>query len=40
MYNDIRLEVNIVKTRHIEVGRYRCMMANEYITVGSISYEN
>ena len=36
---DISMAVNTVKTKYREVGGHRGMMANEHITVDSISYE-
>ena len=36
---DVGLAVNIGKTRYMEVGRHRGMMANEHIRVGSNLYE-
>ena len=36
---DIGLAVNIGKTKYIEIGRLRGMIANEHITLGSNSYE-
>ena len=35
---DIGLAVNTRKTKYMEVGRRRGMMANEHIKVGSNSY--
>ena len=36
----IGLAVNTGKTKYVEVGRHRGMMANEHIRIGSNSYEN
>ena len=36
---DIGLAVNIGKTKYMEVGRHRGMMANAHIKIGSNSYE-
>ena len=36
---DIRLAVNTGKTKCMEIGRRRGMIANEHIKVGSNSYE-
>ena len=39
-YKDIDLAVNIGKTKYMEEGSHRVMMANEHIAVGINSYEN
>ena len=39
-YKDIGLAVNLGKSKYMEVGQNRGMMANEHITVGRNSYEN
>ena len=36
---DIGLAVNIGKTKYMEIGRHRGMMANAHIKIGSNSYE-
>ena len=36
---DIRLAVNIGKTKYMEIGRHRDMIANAHIRIGSNSYE-
>ena len=36
---DIGLAVNIGKTKYMEIGRHRDTIANEYIMIGSHSYE-
>ena len=36
---DIGLAVNIGKTKYMEIGRHRGMIANEHIKIGSNSYE-
>ena len=36
---DIGLTVNIGKTKNMEIGRHRDMIANEHINIGSNSYE-
>ena len=36
---DIGLAVNTGKTKYMEIGRHRGMMANERIWIGSNSYE-
>ena len=36
---DVGLTVNIGKTRYMEVGGHRGMMANAHIKIGSNSYE-
>ena len=36
---DIGLAVNIGKTKYIEIGRHRGMIANAHIKIGSNSYE-
>ena len=38
-FRDIGLAVNTEKTKYMEVGRHRGMIANEYIRIGSNSYE-
>ena len=35
----IGLAVNTGKTKYMEVGRHRGMMANEHVRIGSKSYE-
>jgi hypothetical protein len=35
---DIGLAVNIGKTKHMEIGRHRVMIANALINIGSNSY--
>ena len=37
---DMGLVVNVGKTKYMEVGRHRGIMANEHIRIGSNSYEN
>ena len=37
---DIGLAVNIGKTKYMEIGRHRGMIANSHIKIGSNSYEN
>ena len=37
--NDIGLAVNTEKTKYMETGRHRGMIANEHIKIGSNSYE-
>jgi hypothetical protein len=34
------MNTNIGKTKYMEIGRHRGMIANEYIRIGSNSYEN
>ena len=36
---DVSLAVNTVKTKYMEVGRHRGIMAKEHINVGSSSYK-
>ena len=36
---DIGLAVNTGKTKYMEIGRQRGMIANEYIRIGNNSYE-
>ena len=36
---DIGLAVNIEKTKYMQIGRHRGMIANEHIRIGSNSYE-
>ena len=36
---DIGLVVNIGKTKYMEIGRHRGMIANAHIKIGSNSYE-
>ena len=36
---DIGLAVNTGKTKYMEIGRHRGMIANEHIKIGSKSYE-
>ena len=36
---DIGLAVNTGKTKYMEIGRHRDMIANEHTMIGSISYE-
>ena len=36
---DIGLVVNIGKTKYMEIGRYRGVIANAHIKIGSNSYE-
>ena len=36
---DIGLAVNIGKTKYMEIGRHRGVIANEHIKIGSNSYE-
>ena len=36
---NISLAVNIAKTKYMEKGRHRGMIANEHIKIGSNSYE-
>ena len=36
---DIGLAVNTGKTKYMEIGRRRCMIANKHIGISSISYE-
>ena len=36
---DIGLAVNIRKTKYMEIGRHRGMIANAHIKIGSNSYE-
>ena len=36
---DIGLAVNTGKTKYMEIGRHRGMIANEHIKIGSNSYE-
>ena len=36
---DIGLAVNIGKTKYMEIGRYRGIIANTHIKIGSNSYE-
>ena len=36
---DIGLAVNIGKTKYMEIGRHRGMIANAHIKIGSNSYE-
>ena len=38
--NDIGLAVNIGKTKYLEIGHDRGMIANAHIKIGSNSYEN
>ena len=38
-YKDIGLAVNTGKTKYVEIGRHRGMIANEHIRIGSNSYE-
>ena len=37
---DISLAVNIGKTKYMEIGRHRGVIANAHIKIGSNSYEN
>ena len=37
--NDIGLAVNTGKTKYMEIGCHRGMIANEHIRIGSNSYE-
>ena len=36
---DIGLPVNTGKTKYMEIGRHRCVIANEPMRIGSNSYE-
>ena len=38
-YEDIVFAVKIGKTKYMQVGRHRDIMANEYVTVGSNLFE-
>ena len=38
-YKDISLAVNTRRTKYMEIGRHRRIIANEHIKIGSNSYE-
>ena len=38
-YKNIVLAVNTGKTKYMEIGRHRCVIANENMRIGSSSYE-
>ena len=39
MYKDFGLAVNTGKTKYMEIGRHRGMIANEHIKIDSNSYQ-